>query len=199
MSKRIIDLMFYKDFMKEDAFPMSVSTEGLIHRGELALISATAKTGKTWFGLHLAMSVTHGIPFLGKFATTPETVLVVQTEVSASNFQKRILAIEDLYVKDKSNRLEIPLISGERIKLDTSEGIQILRDSVLEISPALVILDSFYTFHSGEESSSSDMAPILSEIRAIAHESNCAILVIHHQGKKNENTQGTQTGHKARI
>lgn len=195
----MIHFWTFRDYMAEGAFdPVEPVVEGLFNRSELALISATAKTGKTWFALHLAMSVTKGMPFLGRFPTKKGRVLYIQTEVGPSSFRERISRIETVYGPISEPREEYPIISTERIKLDTPLGLENLAHSVTEIQPSLVILDSLYTLHNKDESLAKDMAPLLTEVREIAKKNNCVILIVHHQGKRSDGGTSGQAGHAAR-
>jgi KaiC/GvpD/RAD55 family RecA-like ATPase len=198
LDRRIINFFTYRDFMKDGAFPPpDPVVEGLLNKSQLTLISATAKTGKTWFALHLAMSVAYGRLFLGAFPTRKGKVLMIQTEVSMGDFKERVTKIERDYV-EMDQRGEYPIFAPDRIRLDSPEGLKLFQDSVAEIMPSLVILDSWYTFHSKDESSSKDMAPLLSEVRDIAKKNECSVLIVHHQGKRGEGGQASQVGHNAR-
>ena len=175
--------------------PHEKLVEGFLCRSELTLLSATAKTGKTWLALHLGLSVAMGRPFLGKLRTNKARVLLVQTEVSHSQFRERILKALELAPEPWPE--ETLLISSERFRIDTPKGIEDLKNAIVEADAALLILDPFYTLHRGDEDSASSIAPMLTELKQLCLKHNVACLLIHHQGKGGENIGG-QTGHRAR-
>ncbi len=167
--------------------------EGLINKGEFHLCSATAKTGKTLLALNLAFSIATGKLFLDKFKTIKNIVLVIQTEISNNHLRFRI---KKIFGNDISSIKEIVLFANERIKVDTITGLKSLERLIEKEKPGLVILDPFYTLHNRNEDSSSEMAPVLSNIRELVLKTEISLLMIHHQGKKKES--GSQTGHKHR-
>lgn len=195
----MINFWTFKEYMAENAFPaLEPVVEGLLNQTELALITATAKSGKTWFSLHLALSVVTGQSFLGRFPTKKGKVLLIQTEVGPANFRERILKVEGAYGISAEGRTEYPIISCDRIKLDTAEGMKSFSAAVADVNPTLVVLDSWYTFHSKDESSAKDMAPLLTDIRDVAKRNSCSILIVHHQGKKGDAGQSSHAGMAAR-
>jgi len=166
----------------------------LIRAGEFVLCTATAKTGKSWLAIDLAMSVASGQPFLGKFPTEKSGVLIVQTEVPVYSFQDRLIR----FLGDSDpNEIDDLHISSAHIKLDEEDGFKKLEAKVQELAPQLVVLDPFYTFHTMNEDSASEMAPFLAKIRKLFSNYSCACFLIHHQGKPREGNSG-QVGHKAR-
>lgn len=180
----------FNDELFEDPIPI---VEGLIHKSEFHIFSAPAKLGKTQLGIHLAHSVASGGTFLGRFKCHQGKVLIVQTEVSENQLRKRV--IKQIMVLTPELKDQI-LFTGKRIKIDSKEGMEELEDVIVETKPTLVILDPFYTLHTKNEDSSSEIAPILSDVRELALRNEIAILMIHHQGKSKENN--SQTGHKHR-
>jgi len=157
------------------------------------LCSATAKTGKTLLQLNLVRAVAKGERFLGEFETTKGKILVIQTEVSNSNLRTRI---KHIFGEDITDIEDSVFFVNQRLKIDTPEGLDSLKGLINDLKPDLVILDPFYTLHTKNEDSSTDIAPILSDLREVVIGTDVALLMIHHQGKSREN--GSQTGNKHR-
>lgn len=169
----------------------------LIDRKEFVILSATAKTGKSMLALHLAISVASGSDFLD-FGTQAGKVLYLQTEVSSFHLEKRMGPMLSYLADPERNLIGKNLyICDEAVRLDKETGIQSLVSAIELMKPTLLILDPFYTLHKKREDSAEDMAPILSELKSISKKHDCGILLIHHQGKRNEG-QGTQPGHSHR-
>jgi len=185
------------EYMEEGRFPALVPiVEGILHQLELAILSATAKTGKSMLGANLAICVASGIDFLGKFKTTPTTVLLIQTEVSDGQFSERLRIMSSgLNIKDLPHNLHI---SSQRFALDEKEGVEDLRLKIIELGAKLIILDPFYTLHHKDEDKARDMAPLLSDLREMSLAVGATCLLIHHQGKIGEKSDRRQTGHQHR-
>lgn len=185
-----------KDFYQDEKFEAPTPlVHNFINKGEFHIMSATAKTGKTLAQLHLAIALARGEKFLDFFETQKGTKsLVIQTEVSNRQLAKRIRKICGPVYEDIKDKI---LFTDKRIKLDTPHGISELKALINKFEVELIILDPFYTLHNKMEDKSSDMAPILSDVRELATKNNVTILLVHHQGKKSE-TGSTQTGHRAR-
>lgn len=176
--------------------PAEPIVENLIHKGELILMSATAKTGKSLVAANLALAVATGTElFLGKFPVHKSRVLLLQTEISRWNFQQRLFQMVGHFPKIPI--LENLLITDVATKIDNPEGRKVLIELISAHQPDLLILDPFYTLHSKDEDSSSEMAPLLAWLKQVVNKRNLATLLIHHQGKKGE-MDSKQVGHRHR-
>jgi hypothetical protein len=190
--KKEIEVLTLKELYDDSRFTEPVPViEGLINKSEFHLCSATAKTGKTLLQLNCALAVARGEKFLEHFDCRKGKVLIIQTEIGNNQLRKRVISI----FGDENEDLGVFFVN-ERIKVDTKEGLQSLEDLIKEINHVLVILDPFYTLHNKNEDSSTEIAPILSDLRELVLKLDIALLMIHHQGKKRE--FGAQTGHKHR-
>lgn len=180
-SPQKINVLSLGEFLEEDRFPvLRPIVEGLVNAEELHLFSAAAKSGKTMLQINLAIAVASGTPFLRKFKTHKGKVLIIQTEVSEGNFQKRVRKIVGDDYKEIKNSI---LISNNRPKIDTEEGLLLLDQIIKEHNPLLVILDPLYTLHTSNEDSSSEIAPVLTNLREVIIKNKTSCLLIHHQGK----------------
>lgn len=184
-----LDDFFNKDIFK-DPIPI---VEGLINRAEFHICSAPAKVGKTHLGIHLSYSIATGGKFMNHFKCIQGKVLVVQTEVSENQLKKRLMT-QILFPSEEI--MDQLLFTSKRIKIDTRDGLKELEGVMVQHKPDLILLDPFYTLHNKNEDSSTEIAPVLSDLRELAITHDVAILMIHHQGKSKEG--GVQTGHKHR-
>ncbi|WP_412470362.1 MULTISPECIES: AAA family ATPase [unclassified Halobacteriovorax] len=194
MSNRFINLIELTEPGKYPAPPWLV--QGLINRKELILMSAAAKVGKTFFCLVLAIALAKAQRFLNRFNTQKGKVLVVQTEVSVPMLANRLRSL--VGDEDVSEYGESIIFYNERIKIDTNEGKSLLTNILSEVKPDLLILDPLYTLHNKNEDLSSDMAPLLTDLKSIVSSFDIACVLIHHQGKRSEKSNGSQPGHKHR-
>ncbi len=173
---------------------------GFLNRREFAILSASAKTGKSMLALRVAIAIASGKKFLG-FDVVPGKVMYLQTEISDFELRKRIEKMLLSLTEEDQDAVNANVhISTYRLKLDRPENRESLKSVLLSEKPDLLILDPFYELHSAtfKEDSSDDVAPLLREIKKIAHDTGCAILLIHHQGKRGEGFTPSSPSHSHR-
>lgn len=184
-----------KDLLEnqEDYRPEAV-VSGLINHKELILLSAQAKTGKSLLSMNLALAVASGKLFLGRFEVTPGPVMIIQTEVSEYFLAERV---KSMLSNEPCNDFTTQIIvASGSFKID--EGMDSLKELIDVHHPKLLILDPFYTLHTKDENSASEMAPVLQALRDLVLETNIACVLIHHQGKRGEKTSSSTPGHSHR-
>jgi hypothetical protein len=79
--------------------------------------------------------------------------------------------------------LPIYVITSPQILLDLPQDRELLRQTVAEIKPALLILDPFIRLHRGDENASKEVAPLLGYLRRLQRELHVAVLLVHHVRK----------------
>jgi hypothetical protein len=174
--------------------PSAEIVEGLMKRKELSLLYATAKTGKSALALNLGLCVAGGIPFLGKFQCVKSKVLCIQTEVGPNDFLQRLIGMQSGLECEGASIISC----FDRVRIDQKEGVEAIERAVERHNSEFLILDPLYTFHRCDENSSSDMAPLLFELRELAKAKDIGVLLVHHSGKNFENGGGGSAGHRMR-
>ena len=193
-----LKFMNFKDYkMKAIHEKFEPVIDGFLNRKEFMLIHATAKTGKSMFALNIALAVATGSDFLGMESELSK-VLYLQTEISSCSLSDRIDSMlrgmpENYYDLAQQNLL----IADTRIRIDIPQQLEALRKQVETELPSLLIIDPLYDLHNKNEDNAAEMAPLLSNIREIARSVGCAVILIHHQGKKGEG-QSSNAGHACR-
>jgi len=148
--------------------------DGIIPRSSVTLIAGEPGSYKSWLALALLRAVTTGGRFLNRESKRAD-VLYLDRENPVAVVRERlaILGIESL----GSSRIwggwlpdSPPLIGDVRL-------VQMAR----ERRPVLII-DSFIRFHSADENSASDMAPVMNDLRILANE-GATIVALHHKSK----------------
>ena len=158
--------------------------EGLIAVGELALLTAPAKAGKSWFLLQLAMSIAGGVPFIGR-KTRAGPVVYVNTEVGEIAWEGRCRLME----RELGVSPTIPLYHantrGQDVTLTTLAArlrADLEINSLKEV--AVVVVDPFYSLAGGiDENSAGEVAAVMLGLQKLAEETGAAIIVAHHTGK----------------
>jgi hypothetical protein len=106
-------------------------------------------------------------------------VLYINNEVALEDFIWRIKAMASrMNQKGDLKNLIFPKVlpEGEQFWYELDEVVS-------EERPTLVVVDTFYMLHEGEENDSSDMKPILKKFLALRDEYKTAVLLIHHTKK----------------
>ena len=156
--------------------------EGLLPLGHAALLTAREKAGKGLLGIDLCASITFGEPFLDRAVKEGPAIYCAAEE--------RIRDVRDRIAARLGDRRDAPLYvlpldgsTGDRLKLDDPESMQRLFDMVMEIQPVLMVLDTLRELHDRQEDSSDEMGPLLRSVRQLAHQTNTAVVVNHHQNR----------------
>lgn len=177
--------------------PFTPVVEGLISRKEFLLLHAPGKTGKSLLALNLAVAIASGESFLS-FETFKGKVLYLQTELAAFAVQERIeRMLTGLGEEQKSLIYQNIQIADARIRIDSEDDFDQLYRAIQAEKPSLVIIDPLYDMHSLNENNAEEMTPLLAKFRQIAREIDCAVILVHHQGKRGEGFS-TNPGHQCR-
>ena len=121
-------------------------------------IGGQPKVGKSWLGLDLAVSVASGTPALGRFpveATGP--ALVYLAEDALPRVRDRVAHL-CRHRGLRLSRLDLQVVTAERLRLDTERDQLALDQTVQRIRPVLLLLDPLVRLHSLDENSASDIS-----------------------------------------
>lgn len=174
----------YGDIMSTQFSPPKFTVRNLIAPGATILIGAP-KVGKSFWLLNLVLSVASGRQAFGHFDTRQTGVLYLYLEGGgARSIQSRIVSQQD----EVDERLPI-MFALEWDGFD--EGGVAKLDSWLEehSDVGLVVVDTLAAFRGG---GTADRNPwkadykVLSELSALGHKHDCAIVVAHHDKKGEE-------------
>lgn len=156
--------------------------KGVMGEGDVMLIAAPSKTGKSWAALGLAWALCSGRPWMDAIPCRKSRVLYVNLEL-----QQTWLSV----------RLDITKASGgylgERFDTLTLRGDQFM--AVSELRQALteerkgmydvVFIDPIYLFEEGPENDAETMIALMHEISRIATSLPCSVVFVHHFAKGN--------------
>ncbi|MGD0115586.1 MAG: AAA family ATPase [Dehalococcoidia bacterium] len=156
-------------------------------KGAIGMMAGSPGSIKTWDALDLALAVGSGADWLGVFPTKQGPVLCLDQENSRSVVMRRLSQLREVrgFPPSGSN---VHLLTRDDLgstDLDFTQEADFaaLRAIVDEVKPVLIIIDSLREFHSAEENSSTFMLPVMRGLKALAEESDAAILIIHHLRK----------------
>ncbi len=158
------------------------AVDEILPLGSAALLSAREKAGKGLLALDLCAAVSLGEPFLDR-AVREGPAIYCAAEEHIRDVRQRIAA-------RLGDRRDAPLYvlpldgsSEDRLKLDDTATMQKLWNMVVALEPVVVVLDTLRELHDRQEDKSDEMGPLLRPVRQMAHQTNVAIIVNHHQNK----------------
>ena len=148
--------------------------EDLIPRGEVILLAGEPGAYKTWLALRLAKGVAQGEAFLGRKCERAEVLCLDRENPRAIVCERRAIIMADRIENIRYwDRLapEMPPLIGDIRLLEVARGLG-----------PLIIFDSLVRFHSADENSATEMAPIMAELRKLA-DAGATVLLLHHKSK----------------
>jgi hypothetical protein len=156
---------------------------GILEAGAISLLYGVSGTGKTFTGLHLALSIAHGIAWHGR-SIKEGLVWYINTE-GGRGLKKRLKAwyTEHDELTPSSNFKVIPW------SLDLREHYQELKDTIEagEQPPQLIIIDNFSMCAPGvNQNLQEEVAPILGRLNDLAQQYGCHVMIIHHTNKEGD-------------
>lgn len=161
--------------------PLDFLVNGLLARGQLAMLGGRPKSGKSWLVLQLAQAVDSGRSFLGR-ATNHGRVLYAALEDGRRRFAERCRALD--WQPDES-AVVFRLANFNSTAGDPGPGLEQVREAAAEFD--LIIIDTLLPTLNGRisENDNTAMGAIVNELARIAHTGRCAVLLVHHTNKGN--------------
>lgn len=171
------------EFLAGPPPPLAWVWEPYLPVGSLSLLTAYMKVGKSTFAYPLALAVMRGTPFLGT-PTTQGPVLILAVEEHARDARLRM----ERFGATRADPCHIH--SG---RLDPA-SFAVIRTFVKEHGVRLVLLDtlsSYWQIH--DENDNAEIIRRVSPFVYLAHETDAAVVLIHHERKS-----GGVAGHAIR-
>ena len=164
---------------------LAYDIEGVRVHGDHGWTSAAPKSMKGLLSLEEARANATGTPFLGHFAARKCRVLYGSEEDRVARLHRRVNAMlagrppEEIPGPD-----DLRFLIKAGCRLDTPEGLEILRRHIALWSPEIVFLEHFDRLHSKRPNQTEDMKPLLDELDAMHAEFGCAFRVQKHTRKE---------------
>lgn len=154
--------------------------DGLLVRGSLALIVAYGASLKTWMLEDAWMSVGTGAPWLGRFATKQTPALIVDFESGDYELRRRAHRLA------RGREIQIPIegcafVTMPALSLADEAFFAALRP--LAEQYGFIGIDSLAAGSGGIDENDARFATSLNRLKAIAAETGCVIVVLHHTKK----------------
>ena len=197
----------WADFAAE-AFTQGERIAFAVERGEIALLNALPNAGKTTLALNAALSLASGrelLPVVGQ--SQPRRVLYVDGETRRARLQRDLRWMSRDFSRDEAIALGQNLhviceaeISGESLALTRADHLQTISQEALRVKPDLIVVDTLASLCPvfNENDNAEQQRRVWQPLQKLARQVNAAILVLHHVGKRNEDSQSPERVYRGR-
>jgi hypothetical protein len=158
--------------------------------GAVGVIGGPPKSCKSWLALELAVAVASGRPCLGRFPVPlPGPVLLYAAEDTPHQVRQRIQQL--CQARGASlDTLELDLILEPTLRIDRPQDVERLRATLAAHRYQLLILDPYVRLQAADENHVTEVAAILSTLRALSRTFSLALLLVHHARKSPGHSAG---------
>jgi hypothetical protein len=179
-----------------------------VERGEIVLLNALPNAGKTTLAINTAISLASGRRF-PPLVTEPQPrrVLYIDGETRRARLQRDIRTMmkdfsheELLAVRQNLHIICEVEINGESLALtDIAHLLQISVDA-LRVKPDFIVVDTFSSLCPvfNENDNAEQSRRVWRPLQKLARDCDAAILVLHHIGKRNEDSQASERVYRGR-
>lgn len=158
--------------------------EGIFDLGDKLVIIGSSKLMKSFFLLQLLICFSVGLPFLGWKVPKPRKVALIQFELKAHHFQKRLKNIcRALEIDPKHLEDRFLILNARGLGLNGPEGVERIKHAIIDFHPDLICFDPLYKIATGAENAAEDAKAILNAFDALAEETDAAVVFVHHDAK----------------
>lgn len=160
--------------------------EPFIAEQAIGFIAGLPESRKSWILIDLAIECARGGGlWLNKFPVKSAKVLLIDQERSKSEVQRRLQAvINGKEIKPNTLNNVLFVRCGTTTRIDLQHSYDALRKEIADIRPNLILIDSFATFHTKNESNRMEIQQVMERIKDLRNEFKCAIIMIHHETKQ---------------
>lgn len=154
-------------------------------RGDHGWIGGAPKGMKGLTSLEEARACATGTLFLGHFPTRKATVLYVSEEDRTARLHRRVHAmLAGRPPEEIPGSEDLRFLVKAGVRLDTPEGLGILRAALERWRPEIVFLEHFDKLHSRDGSKAVDVKPLLDELDKLHVTFGCVFRVQKHFRKE---------------
>lgn len=156
--------------------------ENTLDAGDKLVLIAPSKQRKSFFFMQMMIAISIGDRFLAWLPSRARRVLIVQFEVRACHYHRRMKRMcKALEVTPKllANNLHVLNCRG----VDVEAVYRAVEKCAAWYRPEVIAFDPFYKMHAGDENSAQDIKPVLQRFDVLAESSGAAIAYVHHDSK----------------
>jgi hypothetical protein len=161
--------------------------ENFLSPGETALLIARQKEGKSTLALQLAIDISRGEPFLGRFATSQSLVLYTDYENRPHRLRERGFDVAQDRPVDNVAYIAFERISDRNVTLVGKE-FEHLQNVVGELRPGVLVIDPLRYAVVADSSDERATVEALDQVSRLGDRNpSLAVLLVHHLKKTQEN------------
>lgn len=167
--------------------PVIEVINGLLTQNSKLVIASGSKSFKTWLSMDLALSVSHGMTFLGR-GTSRRPVIYVNLELKPDTFERRIQAIAQARgLKIEPGWLFHLPLRGKMAGLQLVTVMERLIEMVKALDNPLIQLDPIYKLNTeNDENSSREQTVFFNQLDRLTTEGNATVVLNDHFSKGNQ-------------
>ena len=161
---------------------------GLFPRRQVSIIASEPGCGKTWAMLRFCGDISNANEW-GKFygcswVERPRKCLLLIGDTGKEMIVERIQQMKLMDFADDNNIVmyftEDMIAEKYPFLINTVEGRNAIGRLIEQEKADIVFFDTFISFMTGDENSAKEIGEIFIELRSMAEENNCAIVLNHH-------------------
>jgi RecA-family ATPase len=169
--------------------------EKIFNRQEILQIFAPSGVGKSIYTDNIIASLLAGETLFGEFVVTkPQDVYLCEFEMSSYERGERLRSI----AQKSGARFYAKNLMYEGYKLNNATHFANFAEAMRYFKPAVIVIDPWKAAHSVDENNSSEVEPILSNIRKLMYEINGSVIIVHHAGRDFVTRDGERTPRHSR-
>lgn len=179
-----------------------------LERGEVGLMVSLPDAGKTTITMNAALSLCMG----RRFGTITEggkarRVLYIDGETRRARLQRDIKRMAFTFSPDSKNQLRDQLsiiceceIEAQSLSLTNDKHFLALSADAIAVKPDLIVIDTLASLCPlfNENDNAEQSRKIWRPLQKLARDSDAAVLVIHHVGKRSEDSQTPEAVYRGR-
>lgn len=161
-------------------------------KGDKLVIIASPKMKKSLFLLDFTIHLAAGLDFLHWKVAKPRRVVLLNLEIQANHFHKRVLSICNsigIHPDDLGDRLHV--INCRGLGIEGPEGVELIARAVEAYEPEVVTIDPLYKIQGGPENDIESGKKILSGFDSFIARTGAALCYVHHDAKGNSGDRNT--------
>ncbi len=178
-----VEAVSWAELLDTELPPERPIVTGLIGEETGNIWGGAPNVGKSWLILSASRAIASGTPFLGHFATTQHTVLVVDEESHLRGLVSRARMLEKAEPLGRDLPLYFAVGLGLRVDA-TLPAVAQLDALMTKYRPSLVIADSLTRVHTANENSAPEMASVFFSVKALMRQHQCSFRFTDHVRKR---------------
>lgn len=169
--------------------PPSIVAGGIIMEGSGVILTGASGVGKSLLTLEIAIRISKGLPLWEYEVDKPRQVLFIQKENPDYTIQTRLRRLcRGLEIKTVR---KIHFAKRDfKADLNNTQDLRQMQNLIEKLGAELVILDPLSSYHRVNENDNIQMRQTLDHLTDISAATNCAWLIVHHEGKPQDGREG---------